>query len=616
MGHKLLKKKLSLFDLFCIASGAMISSGIFILPGLAYAKTGSSVVLAYILACIFTIPAMLSKAELTTAMPRAGGDYFFISRSMGFAIGAIGGISSWLSLSLKSAFALVGMSAYASLGLNFPVTTTAALLCLLFAAINIRGIKEAGIVQRFLVTGLLIVMGFYIIRGFPAIRIERYAPFMTGGGSNVFATAGFVFISYAGLTKIASVSEEVKKPGRSIPLAMILSLSVVGLLYAAVISVTTGVLDPEIFSNSTIPISDGAYAFMGRPGAILMAVAAVLAFVSTANAGMISASRYPIAMSRDKILPAFLHRINERYHTPHFSIIVTSLVMFVAILFLNLKMLVEVASTFLILLYLLANIAVIIMRESKIQNYQPKFKSPLYPWMQIGGVFAAIFLLLQMGHQTIIIVIAFIIGVFFWYLIYARLGVRKDFALAHLISRITAKEFTSNHLPRELMEIVKERDEIIEDRFDKLITTCKILDLNKPLQMEEFFRVAAESLAPKLNMDSDRIYDLLIAREEETSTVIRTGLAIPHIIVEGKGKFEILLARCKNGITFPETKEKVHIVFVLAGSKEERNFHLRALAAIAEIAQASKFDKNWLAARNIEELRSIILLAERRRFHK
>ncbi len=58
----------------------------------------------------------------------------------------------------------------------------------------------------------------------------------------------------------------------------------------------------------------------------------------------------------------------------------------------------------------------------------------------------------------------------------------------------------------------------------------------------------------------------------------------------------------------------MHVVFVLAGSKDERNFHLRALAAIAEIAQGEDFDKRWLEARDTEELRHIVLLAERKRF--
>lgn len=124
-----LKKELGLADVFCIGSGAMISSGLFILPGLAYAHTGPSVFLSYLIAGVLALPAMLSKAELTTAMPKAGGDYFFISRSMGFIIGTISGIASWFSLSLKSVFALFGMSAYIALITEMSIYGIASVLC-------------------------------------------------------------------------------------------------------------------------------------------------------------------------------------------------------------------------------------------------------------------------------------------------------------------------------------------------------------------------------------------------------------------------------------------------------------------------------------------------------
>ena len=81
-GHRL-KKELSLLDVYVIALGPMLSSGFFLLPGLAAAKTGPSVVLAYFLAGLLVLPAMLSKAELATAMPRAGGTYYFLDRSLG-----------------------------------------------------------------------------------------------------------------------------------------------------------------------------------------------------------------------------------------------------------------------------------------------------------------------------------------------------------------------------------------------------------------------------------------------------------------------------------------------------------------------------------------------------
>lgn len=110
-----LKRDLGLLDVFCIASGAMISSGLFILPSIGFSKAGPAVIVSYIIASLLVIPAMLSKAELATAMPKAGGTYFFIDRSMGPMMGTIGGFAAWFSLAFKSAFALLGIGIFAML---------------------------------------------------------------------------------------------------------------------------------------------------------------------------------------------------------------------------------------------------------------------------------------------------------------------------------------------------------------------------------------------------------------------------------------------------------------------------------------------------------------------
>ena len=105
--------------------------------------------------------------------------------------------------------------------------------------------------------------------------------------------------------------------------------------------------------------------------------------------------------------------------------------------------------------------------------------------------------------------------------------------------------------------------------------------------------------------------NLLIERERETSTIIAPGIAIPHIIVDGENKFEILLARAKKGIVFSERFDDIKTVFILAGTMDERNFHLRALSSIAQIIHDHKFSKKWMAARNTEALREVILLGKR-----
>ena len=92
-----LKKELKLIDVFCITSGAMLS-GLFILPGLAYVMAGPGVLVSYLLAAILALTGLLSQAELATAMPKAGGTYFYVTRSMGSAVGTVYGMITWLSL--------------------------------------------------------------------------------------------------------------------------------------------------------------------------------------------------------------------------------------------------------------------------------------------------------------------------------------------------------------------------------------------------------------------------------------------------------------------------------------------------------------------------------------
>ncbi|NQU73266.1 MAG: PTS sugar transporter subunit IIA, partial [Candidatus Omnitrophica bacterium] len=164
----------------------------------------------------------------------------------------------------------------------------------------------------------------------------------------------------------------------------------------------------------------------------------------------------------------------------------------------------------------------------------------------------------------------------------------------------------------ELKDIVMQRDEIIEDKFHKLIEKCEVLDIEGARKMEDFFKTISETLGKELNLKPQDLCKRFIEREADSTTAIRQGLAIPHIIIKGEHIFKILLVRAKTGVIF--TGDQVaHIVFVIIGSADERGLHLKALAAIAQITENPEFDKKWLGANNIEELRHIILLSERRR---
>ena len=607
-----LKRELKLLDVFCIASGAMISSGLFILPGLAYAKAGPVVIICYLLAGLLALPGMLSIAEMTTAMPKAGGDCFTIIRSMGPAVGTVAGILSWFSLSMKSAFALMGMSVFTILILNVNIHIIAVTFCLIFLAINLIGIKEAGRTQVVLVGGLLALMLLYVLLGVPKVNVRNFEHFAPNGLAAIFFTTGFVFVSYAGLLKIASVAEEIKNPARNIPLGMILSLLVTGIFYILMVFVTIGVLEAEKLSHSLTPISDGADVFMGTWGKIALAVAAILAFLSTANAGIMTAARSLVPLSRDGLLPEAFGKINEKFRTPHNALLLTGLFI-IAALFLKLEILVETASVVLILTNILSCTAVIILRESRLQNYQPRFRAPLYPWIQIAGILGFIFVIIEMGKEAHLLSFILILGGLFVYWFYGRIRANREYALLHLIERITAKEITSYSLETELRELIRERDEIVKDRFDNIVEGSAVLDIENSMQLSDFFKLVAKTMAGPLNLQPALLLKLLSDRERQSSTVLNPNLAIPHIIIEGQHTFDILLARCKKGIVFSGAEPNVSAVFVIAGTKDERNFHLYALSAIAQIVQDPDFEKKWISAKNKEALRDIILLGKRKR---
>ncbi|MBN1886123.1 MAG: amino acid permease [Candidatus Krumholzibacteriota bacterium] len=608
-----LGRELGLLHVFCVASGAMISSGLFILPGIAHAKAGPAVVISYLIAGFLAMTGMLSQAELVSAMPKAGGTYFYVKRSMGPAVGTVDGLITWFSLSLKSAFALVGMAAFLAVVAPVDARLAAILLCVLFTAINIAGVREAGRVQVALVTGLIAVLVFYVVRGLPAVTLRNLEPFAPHGYAPVVATAGFVFISFGGLLKVASVAEEVRDPGRTVPLAMFLSLLVVTALYLLVVFVTTGVLDGRLLDGSLTPITDGARAIMGRGGAILLSIAAILAFVSTANAGILSASRYPLALSRDGLLPAGLGRVNARWRTPHVSILITGLFM-AASLLLRLDALVKAASTVLILTYLFSCLSIVILRESRLQNYRPTFRAPLYPWVQIVGIAGFLWLLAGLGRPALVTAGAALVSGLFVYWFYGRIRAEREFALLHLVERITAKELTAGRgLESELREIIRERDEIVADRFDRTIEESAVLDLDERLSVGALFNIVAETMAARLDLPPGDVLDALRRREEDSSTVLTPDLAIPHVVVEGEGRFDIMLVRAREGVEFSPEAPAVKAVFVLAGTRDERNFHLRALSAIAQIVRDPHFEERWAAARGVEGLRDVILLGTRRR---
>ncbi|MFI4910913.1 MAG: amino acid permease [Sedimentisphaeraceae bacterium JB056] len=623
-----LKKELRLGDVFCLASGAMISSGLFVLPAIIYAMVGPAVVLIYLFSSVLIIPSVLSQAELATAMPKAGGTYFYVARSLGPAFGFFTGLANWFSVTAKSAFAVAGIAVFCKYILEMTgflsgndfysllITKGVSVgFCILFIILNIYSVKSSSGFQIYLVWGLLIILVFFILSSFRMVDLSRFHPFFVPDlsfGLFISATAT-VFVSYGGLVNIAAVAEEIKEPKRTLPLGMFLAWFIISGLYFIVIAAAVAVVPAEELASSLMPISTAAMRTTSLVGFLLVSLAAMLAFITTGNAGLMAASRSPLAMSRDKLLPPIFSKISHKYQTPYVGILTTGSFMLISLILLDLETLVKTASCLMLMLYLLVNVSVVIMRESRILSYRPTFKSPFYPYIQIAAVIIYTLLMATLGLVPVAISLCVMLFSFCWFLLYLSKRVGKNAALMHIVDRITDKAIKTIHLENELRDILIERDSITEDRFDGLIKDCPILDLEDDCSFEQAFKRISERVSETIGYDRELFYKKLCAREAQGSTVIMPGLAIPHVIIEGDGIFEVMMVRSKAGIKFPHSEGLVNCIFVLTGTLDERNYHLRALMAIAQIAQGQDFKDDWLNASDIEVLRNVILLANRKR---
>jgi mannitol/fructose-specific phosphotransferase system IIA component (Ntr-type) len=326
-----------------------------------------------------------------------------------------------------------------------------------------------------------------------------------------------------------------------------------------------------------------------------------------------AASRYLLALSRDGMLPDTFACVHPRFDTPHRAVLLTGALV-LATQFLKLRLLVEAASSVLMVSFIFSCLSVVVLRESRLQNYRPRFKAPLYPWLQIAGLLGFVALLITMGIEAWIVCAIFVTVALLIYWLYGRIRATREYALLYLAERIAARELTSHHLETELKEIIQERDDIVKDRFDYVVENTDVLDVEGPIEAPELFGRIADALAPTLAVSAERANELLVEREEQSTTALTPFVAIPHIILEGSHHFRLLIVRCRQGVHFSAAAPAVKAVFVLAGTLDERPFHLQALAALASIVHNPEFERRWMAARGEEGLRDVLVLGQRRRY--
>ncbi|HYW35982.1 MAG TPA: amino acid permease [Balneolaceae bacterium] len=587
---KKLNKTLGFWGVVAFAMGPMLSSGIFLLPGLIFEKVGPSAILAYIVAALLVVPALLSQSELATAMPKAGGTYYFLDRSMGPFIGTILGFGTWMSLAFKSAFDLIGLGAYLILFLDLPEKPVAVALCIVFAFLAISGTKNVGRFQQIFVSLVLGVMAFFVSRGFFEVHPMHFNPFFVNIKGDFVESIALVHVSFAGLTKIASVAEEVEDLDRNIPYGMMTALGITTLVYVLGLIIMIGVMPAQQLSGSLTPIVYAADQFMGRPGRILMTAAAIFAFVASANAGLTAASRYPLAMSRDNLLGSYWKKIG-RFGTPTRSILLTMGLLIMFVLLLTTQGIAELGSAFLIIVFGMLNLSVIVMRESQITAYDPGFETKLYPWVQIAGIIAPIILIPELGSLSMMVSVGVMICGALWYFFYARKRVDRSAAMFHVFKRVGMQ--ATSQLNEELKNIIREKGTRRSDVFEQVILRASVIWHQDDQDIESIYSEVTAIFADRLNLTDEATRKELDEGIHSGDTPIGDHVALAHAQISHADHPELAIIHSRSGIFFEGNTEPYYAIFVLVSPKDRPKQHLRFLAELANRAEMINFEEEW-----------------------
>ncbi len=586
--HGRLTRSLGLRHVFALSTGAMLSSGLFLLPGLAAAKAGPSAVLAYLLAGCLAVPAMLSVSELATALPKAGGAYYFLERALGPAVGTVAGFGTWLSLVLKDAFAMVGMSAYLVLIVDVDPTMLALVLIGLFTLVNVVGSKASASMQLGLVVVVLSAMAWFVVQGLwetadRGVDGSNLDPFFTHGGSGLVAVIGLVFVSYGGLTKVASAAEEVEDPSQRIPQGMALSLATATVLYTLGVLVTVAVVPADVLHGDLAPIHTAAETVLPKVGVWLVVVAALAAFSSAVNAGILAAARYPMAMARDGLLPAWMGGLG-RFGTPVFGVVSTGAAIALVVLAFDAESIAKLASAFVLLTLGLVNLAVLVLRASEIKSYAPSFRSPLYPWTQLVGIAISGYLISRLGSAALVFVGVVTAVGWAWHHLYATPRTDRAGAIRHVFRRWGRE--ADDSLEREISAAMAGHGLRDRDDYTGLIARAVVLSIPEGADIGEAAARASTVLSDRIGVPTERVTERFL---ETGSLWIQPSsdhpTATPVALFEVLDVDQLVIVRASSGIRIPAawggSGERVNALFFLAGTTAEPG---RALRLAGELA--------------------------------
>lgn len=599
--EKKLKKSLGTFSVFAICTGAAFSSGFFLLPGIAAEFSGPSLPFVYLAAGFLMLPAVLSISELSAAMPRSGGPYFFVTRSFGPLLGMIGAFGKFFQLILKGAFAFVGVGIYLSLVMEVPVKLTAVILIVVFTIVNLLDIRQTARTEKILVVILLITLTYFVLAGATEVVSSnlqvksRFQPLFPSGWQGFFSALAIVFISFGGVTQVASVAEEVKKPARNFPKGILSSLVVSSFFYLAGTALMIALIDPGTLRGNETPAATAAENINYLPFPVLvMVIAALAAFASTGNAAILAASRYPLALSRDRLIGSKWGKVSKK-GIPQNAVLLSGGLSIALVLLLNVKEIAKTASAFLLFVFLSMCLAVIIFRESNSSQYKPEYKSPFYPSTQIIGCVIYIWLIWESGMSALTFIAGVILLAFLWYFIGIREKPHLSAAIYYLLGRI-AREGTRSPGSGSF--------NLMLDRSNLASTVehAMVINLKDKTRFEDAVQQAAIALEHRLGGKRKDIANILMEEVRHWKSPVRFHISVAPGLLQGIEQPEMVILRGE--ITTEE--EIINGLIVVVDDKHSPHRLLKLITQLETAINHHDFPKAWKQAESTADIKETL----------
>jgi amino acid transporter/nucleotide-binding universal stress UspA family protein len=426
-----LSRDLSLFQITMMGLGMMIGAGVFIGVGNATQQAGpGGLMLTFALGGMLAIFTAMSYAELSSAIPRAGGAYNFARVGFGRGTSFLAGWMEWFASSVAGSMYAVVFAIYLlrylkTLGVldlgsaqHVGVKVVALLAAGFFIYINYRGASGTGKVGAVMTLGQTLLLAFIGVVGIIVAirepsRLENFQPFLPHGWARLLVTMGFTYVAFEGYEVIAQTGDEAVDPRHNLPRAMIYSVFIVTLTYVAVAFATVVAVkagSPGVEGAPWAWIgkfgSEGFGAAVGRllPHAwlanLLLTLAVIFASTSALNATIYSATRASYALGRDRMLPAFFSRISERHKTPWVALAFTGGIVVVVATCLPTLDVASSASIMFLFLFFLVNVCVIKIRRNMADELTYGFIMPLFPLFPVLAIVAQGALAVWLVHMS------------------------------------------------------------------------------------------------------------------------------------------------------------------------------------------------------------------------